>query len=163
MLSSHSVDAPSNQLQILAYLDRVKKLYPYGVSSASLIRSPGASVSVSQTAALLFVCDEKRSEHDALIGAICSKGLQLTPNEYSVHHIEDQDILEVHVADLIKERAPIVALVFGSESKRGAVEVIGSTRVLFVQPLKSISSDLAVKKAFWKLLQESVVPLLEAR
>jgi hypothetical protein len=159
------VNGSSNQTQALAYLDRVRKLYPHGVSSSSIVRAADAAVSVSHAtaSALLIVCGEARSEHDALLGAICSKGLQLASNEYSVHYLEDASVSEATVADVIKQHSPMVAIVFGAKGRLGAVSPSDPTRVLFAEALEKIANDLAIKKGFWRQLQESVVPLLQAR
>ncbi len=165
MLSYRSVSTSVNQLKSLAYLDRVKKLYPYGVSASSIVISSDVAIPVKQATvrALLVVCDEARSEYETLLGAICSKGLQLTSNEYFVRYLGAVSFSEGILADLSEAHSPLTAVVFGAGGKPGATSASGSTRVLFAESLGRIAIDLAIKKEFWRQLQESIVPLLKAR
>lgn len=159
-------------LNPLLYIDKIQKLYPFGVS-VSAISTPPAAHSVEPASSdrrpvcILFSISDSGGDgqgaHDALLKAICDKGLNLAHNEYLVQYHRPSDFSQEVLTSEIQAHAPAVMVVFGGHEKPGAVTTFHSTRVLHAHPLASIAAELPIKKEFWKQLQESILPIVKER
>jgi hypothetical protein len=147
-------------LQVASFLDKVRRLYPYGVANRYIVAPAAVAADVeSQQAdcALLVVLQEGRSldeERLSLIEAICTKGLRLSLDQCVVQGIPDNQPIDAALSLL---NAP-VCVVFGGGTQAGRVIELEQKVVLHTYPLDRIASDGSIKREFWKQLQESVLP-----
>ncbi len=159
-------------LNPLLYIDKIQKLYPFGVSVSAITTPPadhsvGPASSEGRPVCILFSISDSGGDgqrvHDALLKAICDKGLNLTNDEYLVQHHRLSEFSQEVLTSQVKAHAPAVMIVFGGYEKPGTVTTFDSTRVLHAHPLARIAAELPIKKEFWKQLQESILPIVKER
>ena len=152
----------------LVYLDRIRSLYPHGVAEA-MITLPeetlhGSQQGVKKVRFVLCVVSQTSqplsAESEALIEAICTKGLGLTMTQCEVRaYAAEQFSEDIFLKDM--QSCPgSVAVLMGDISKPNSVTVSSALTVLRTYSLEKIAGDAEVKRAFWKQLQASILPLL---
>lgn len=149
-------------LQTASFLDKIRRLYPYGVATRYIVApaAPAANVELGPKAcALLVVLPEGRALDDdrlTLVEAICTKGLKLSLDRCVVQGISDEQPIDAALSSL---NAP-VCVVFGGGTQAGKVAEVDQKVVLHTYALDRIASDGSIKREFWKQLQESVLPYI---
>jgi hypothetical protein len=157
VLFSSSVSTSTTPLHLLSYIDKIGKLYPYGVSVASIVDSQAHAVKDARPVCVLCVVS-----CGALLEAICSKGLRLSKEEYQVEYFEGA-ITQEDIETRLRALGARAAIVFGGATSPGVVTQCNGTVVLHTHVLEKIAADQLAKKGFWKQLQESILPTIEGR
>jgi hypothetical protein len=148
--------------QVASFLDKIRRLYPYGVATRYIVATAAAAPNVElepAACALLVVLPEGRALDDerlALMEAICTKGLKLSLDQCVVTDISDEQPIDAALSSM----NAAVCVVFGSGTQAGRVVEINQKVVLYTYSLDRIASDGAIKREFWKQLQESVLPYI---
>jgi hypothetical protein len=166
VLFSSSVSTSTTPLHLLSYIDKIGKLYPYGVSVASIVDSQAHAVKDARPVCVLCVVSSGQAAGTdgcgALLEAICSKGLRLSKEEYQVEYFEGA-ITQEDIETRLRALGARAAIVFGGATSPGVVTQCNGTVVLHTHVLEKIAADQLAKKGFWKQLQESILPTIEGR
>lgn len=168
MLLFWAVSIPTNPLNLLSYIDKIGKLYPYGVSVASIV-TPQEEQRLDDLSPVCVLCVVSSGQRDSvqdeetLLEAICAKGLRLSRGEYQIERFEREELTQQSIERRMQALNPGVGIVFGGLASAGTVTTYNGSRVLHTHALKKIAGDVLAKKEFWKQLQESILPIIEDR
>jgi hypothetical protein len=145
-------------LRTAAFLDKIKKLYPYGIPT-SYISTPALEPQSDSKFVCSFVVvlpdgvalDEGRL---GLLEGICTKGLKRAFKECQVIQVKDsREALAGN--DAIK--TPVI-VVFGADAEAGRFEKRDELGILYTYSLDRIAQNVGIKREFWKQLQENILP-----
>jgi len=144
--------------QLAAYLDKVRRNYPYGIPRDAIRARP---VSSSPTPAegsircLLLVISELSeltpTDRDLAL-AISLKGLGIPETECQITPIPVDTPMEA-IKGLIDNLGAPLSIVFGSSATPGKVERAAYGTILHTQTLADIRDSAPTKRAFWSLLK----------
>lgn len=161
------VSTDTTTIDPISFLDKIAKLYPFGIPQACIL-STGSHISSSAgVACLCIVVLRNSATHDEstkmLISGISSKGLKLGEGEYAVEEVTESDWSPELLQKVVERHQPRAVIVFGGPVQPGVVHMQGRTSVLYSYPLERIAGEISIKRDFWGHLQESIVPLLGGR
>jgi hypothetical protein len=154
----------------IAFLDKVRRLYPLGVPVAAIAAPRVVVKEEPQVACAVYVISERDSSSGlaemsagdrALIEAICGKGLRLPMDACVVRSLKESPAVHEELIEEIQKSSAKVALVFGGACDAlGRPQAVGSTVCIQTHPLDVIANTMDLKKEFWRQLQSSILPVL---
>lgn len=161
------MSAENSKLNPVVFLDRIKRLYPYGVPQHLLFNSSANQQESEPTSCLLLVLQPQggvlRDGLKLLVDGICSKGLRLPADACVVEVVSSDSYSEQTLVEMFTTHSPRACVVFGSDIQPGRVARSDRGVTVYSYSLERIANDTAIKREFWKHLQENILPALQER
>jgi len=146
--------------EVIAYLESVKRLYPFGVP-VSLVDAKAIEEAAVQSKRLLVIGDSLTKEGLALLNSALTKGLKLELNEVEIYLLSDKN--EKTLNSKLNELPTDVVLVFGNAlcaglgvkvaPECGTWTAIGKKKFLYTLHPDEVSKNTDLKRSYWTQLQ----------
>lgn len=148
----------SEPLNIAAFLDKVRALYPYGIPTDEIVARIARPAEEPMAACLFVVVLDAERLNDVqaeLINAICTKGLKVERDRCATIVLPLSASAESIRMAVDSGRARL-SIVLGSQAAHGTVVTSNTGVVLYSHSLPTIAENIAAKREFWALLQANL-------
>jgi len=145
-------------------LDRVSRLYPFGVPK-QFLKPEACQVAGEQSrCALLHVGEDLNGNQKltALAEAICTKGLRLSLEHCVLRSVSEAELNDQGLASLVAKIGAPVVIVCKESDQAGSIEELNGAVVLTSFPLNQIVDNVDVKRKFWEHLK-LIIPRLHEK